>query len=61
LRGTLSAFSTVADSAASNLEDEAARGQIEQCVPLVERLESICSDLVEQTRNLSIERLSGSG
>jgi two-component system sensor histidine kinase/response regulator len=57
LRGTLSAFSTVAGSTASNLEDEAARGQIEACVPLVTRLESICSELVEQTRNLSIEKL----
>jgi len=57
LRGTLSAFSTVAGMAASNLEDEAARGQIEECLPLVTRLESICSELVEQTRSLSIEKL----
>jgi CheY-like chemotaxis protein len=57
LRGTLSAFSTVAGSAASNLEEMAARGQIEECAPLVTRLESICSALVEQTRNLSIEKL----
>jgi PAS domain S-box-containing protein len=57
LRGTLSAFSTIAGAAASNLEDVAARGPIEECVPLVTRLESICSELVEQTRNLSIEKL----
>jgi CheY-like chemotaxis protein len=59
LRGTLSAFSTVAGTAASDLEDGAACGQIEQCASLVARLESICSQLVEETRNLSIERLSG--
>jgi HPt (histidine-containing phosphotransfer) domain-containing protein len=58
LCSTLAAFSTVAGSIASNLEDEAARGQIEQCAPLVTRLESICSDLIERTRDLSIEKLS---
>jgi hypothetical protein len=57
LRGTLSVFSTVAGAAASNLEEEAARGQIEACVPLFARLESMCARLVEQTRNLSIEKL----
>jgi len=57
LRGTLSAFSTVGGTVASKLEDEAARGQIEECILLVTRLESICSELVEQTRNLSIESL----
>jgi len=54
---TLSAFSTVAAAAASTLEDKAARGEIEACEPLVARLESICSELVEQTRKLSIENL----
>jgi two-component system, sensor histidine kinase and response regulator len=58
LCGTLSAFSTVAGGAASNLEDEAARGQIDDCEHPVERLESMCSALVEQTRNLSIEQLT---
>jgi CheY-like chemotaxis protein len=57
LRGTLSAFSSLAGRAASKIEDEAARGQIEECGPLVTRLESICSELLEQTRNLSIESL----
>jgi CheY-like chemotaxis protein len=56
--GTLAAFSTVAGTAVSNLEDEAAHGRMEACVPLVERLESICSSLLEQTRDLSIEKLS---
>jgi PAS domain S-box-containing protein len=57
LSSTLAAFSTVAGTAASQLEDEAARGQIDQCLPLVERLESICSELVKQSRDLAIETL----
>jgi len=58
LSSTLAAFSTTAGTAASSLEDEAARGRIQQCIPLVERLESMCDDLLDQTRRLSIERLS---
>jgi len=61
LRGTLSAFSTVAGTVATNLEDEAARGQLAACEPLARRLESICSQLIEQTHNLSIEKLGGAG
>jgi PAS domain S-box-containing protein len=57
LCSTLAAFSTVAGLAASNLEDEAARGHIEECIPLVAQLESICSELIEGTRNLSMEKL----
>jgi CheY-like chemotaxis protein len=57
LCSTLAAFSTVAGTAASNIEDAAARGQFEMCIPMVARLESICSTLVEQTRNLSLESL----
>jgi PAS domain S-box-containing protein len=57
LRGTLSAFSTIAGTTASNLEEEAASGRIDGCGPLVERLESICTALIEQTRDLSIEKL----
>src|SRR5258706_4024121 len=54
---TLAAFSTIAGSAASDLEDKAERGQIDECIPLVGRLVSICSELVEQAPNLSIEGL----
>jgi CheY-like chemotaxis protein len=57
LRGTLSAFSTVAGTVASNIEDQAARDQVEECKPMVAQLESICSKLVEQTRNLSLDNL----
>ncbi len=58
LCSTLAAFSTVAGTAASDLEDKAERGQINECIPLVGRLELICSELVEQARNLSIESLN---
>jgi HPt (histidine-containing phosphotransfer) domain-containing protein len=57
LSSTLATFSNVAGTTTANLEDEAARGQIEACIPLVARLESMCSELVEQSRNLSIESL----
>jgi PAS domain S-box-containing protein len=57
LRGTLSAFSTGAGAAAANVEDQAARDQIDACAPLVLRLESVCSGLIEQTRDLSVEKL----
>ncbi|HUB24933.1 MAG TPA: response regulator, partial [Tepidisphaeraceae bacterium] len=59
LRGTLSAFSTIAGRAASNLEDAAARGDLAACQPLARRLESMCSELIEQTQGLSIEKLGG--
>ncbi|MDB5323472.1 MAG: domain S-box protein [Phycisphaerales bacterium] len=58
LCSTLAAFSSVAGTVASDLEDKAERRQIDQCIPLVERLESICSQLVEQAHNLSVESLS---
>jgi two-component system, sensor histidine kinase and response regulator len=57
LSGTLAAFSTVAGTAASNLEDVAARSHIEDCVPLVARLESMCMKLMDQTLNLSFDML----
>jgi two-component system sensor histidine kinase/response regulator len=58
LCSTLAAFSTVAGALASNIEDAAARGVVAECIPLVARLESICSELIEQTRDLSIESLA---
>ena len=57
LCSTLAAFSTIAGAAAADLEDEAERGQIQRCAPLVMRLETMCSELVEQTRDLSLESL----
>ncbi|MGA2232115.1 MAG: response regulator, partial [Tepidisphaeraceae bacterium] len=57
LRGTLSAFSTIGGAAAASLEDEAARERIDACQPLVDRLESISSQIVEQSRTLSLNTL----
>jgi two-component system sensor histidine kinase/response regulator len=57
LSSTLAAFSAVAGSAASMLEDEAALGRVEECTLLVARLESMCSELLGQTSELSIEKL----
>ena len=57
LHGTITAFSTVAGAVASDLEDLAARGQLEAAQPLVELLEAMVPELVEQVDRLSIETL----
>jgi two-component system, sensor histidine kinase and response regulator len=57
LCGTVAAFSTVAGTLASDLEDQAARGQLEDAWPLVEQLEAISRELIEQVDGLSIEVL----
>ncbi len=55
--GTVAAFSSVGGAAVSEVEDAAARGEIEACGALVDRLEGICALLVQQTSGLSMERL----
>ena len=57
LCGLLSAFSTVARDAAADLEDDAARGRIDQARPLVDRLEAMAHELGRQVEELSIDRL----
>jgi two-component system, sensor histidine kinase and response regulator len=57
LCGTVAAFSTVVGSVASDLEDQAARGQLEEAWPLVEQLEAIARELIQQVDGLSIEAL----
>jgi len=57
LYGTITAFSTVAGAVVSDLEDLAARGQLEEAQPLVERLGAMVGELVEQVDRLSIETL----
>ena len=57
LHGTITAFSTVAGAVASDLEDLAARGQLEEARPLVERLGAMVGELIEQVDGLSIETL----
>jgi CheY-like chemotaxis protein len=55
--GMLSAFSTVASDQAADLEDLAARGQLDEAPPLVERLETVVQALVPLTGGLSLESL----
>jgi CheY-like chemotaxis protein len=57
LAGMLAAFSTVAGGVASDLEEHAARGQLEQASALVKRLETIGQELIHQAGGLSLETL----
>jgi two-component system sensor histidine kinase/response regulator len=57
LSGILAAFSTVAGGVASDLEEHAARGQLEQAPALVERLETMAQELLQQVGGLSLEML----
>ena len=57
LCGTVAAFSTVVGAVASDLEDQAASGQLEPAGPLVEQLEAIARELIQQVDGLSIEAL----
>jgi hypothetical protein len=53
----LLAFSTVAGNVASDLEDHAAQGQLEEAQPLVERLETMTQELMRLVGGLSLESL----
>jgi PAS domain S-box-containing protein len=57
LCGMVAAFSTVAGGVASDLEDQAARGQLEEASTLVERLEAMAQELIRLTGGLSLESL----
>jgi CheY-like chemotaxis protein len=57
LCGTVAAFSTAVGAVASDLEDQAARGELEAARPLVEQLEAIARELIQQVDGLSIEAL----
>ncbi len=57
LCGLLSAFSTVAGGVASDLEDQAAGGRLDECQSLVEQLEVMARELIEQVAGLSIDAL----
>jgi two-component system sensor histidine kinase/response regulator len=57
LCGTVAAFSTVFGAVASDLEDQAARGQLEAARPLVDQLEAFARELIRQVDSLSIEAL----
>jgi two-component system sensor histidine kinase/response regulator len=53
----LFAFSTVAGNAASDLEDHATQGQLEEAQPLVEQLETMTQELMQLAGGLSLETL----
>jgi PAS domain S-box-containing protein len=57
LCGMLSTFSTVAGGVASDLEDQAARGQLVEAPVLVERLETMARELLQRTACLSLADL----
>jgi two-component system, sensor histidine kinase and response regulator len=58
LYGMLAAFSTIAGQLALTIEDAAAGEDAESCEELVDRLDSMCAELLEETRGLTFEGLS---
>jgi CheY-like chemotaxis protein/HPt (histidine-containing phosphotransfer) domain-containing protein len=57
LYGSITAFSTMAGKVVSDLEDLAARDQLEAARPLVVRLEAMAQELIRELDGLSIETL----
>jgi HPt (histidine-containing phosphotransfer) domain-containing protein len=57
LCGMVAAFSSVAGGVASELEDYAARGQLQEAEPLVGQLETMADELVRLASGLSLETL----
>jgi two-component system, sensor histidine kinase and response regulator len=57
LCGMVAAFSSVAGGVASDLEDHAAQGQLEETRPLVGQLETMVQLLIQRTGGLSLEML----
>lgn len=57
LCGTIGAFSTVAGGVASDIEDRAEAGQLDEARPLVERLEAMASQLLTAVVGLSVDTL----
>ena len=50
-------FSTMAGDVASDLEDHSAAGRLEEARHLVERLETMCMELMRLVAGLSIDEL----
>jgi hypothetical protein len=57
LCGMVAAFSSLAGGVASQLEDYAAQGEVEEARPLVEQLKSMTWELMRLTDGLSLETL----
>jgi two-component system sensor histidine kinase/response regulator len=58
LFGTLGPFSTIAGAVALTIEDAARREDFESCVELVNQVDSMCAELLEDTRGVTIDGLS---
>jgi CheY-like chemotaxis protein len=59
LAGMVAAFSTAAGGVASELEDRAAQGQLDESRPLVARLEAMAEELMRLVGGLSLDALRG--
>jgi hypothetical protein len=57
LCGTVAAFSTAVGAVASDLEDHAARGQLEEARPLLGQLEAMAEELLRAVAGVSLEAL----
>jgi two-component system, sensor histidine kinase and response regulator len=57
LSGMVAAFSSAAGGVASELEDQAAQGRLEEARPLVARLEAMAQELLQVVCRLSLETL----
>ena len=53
----VAAFSTVAGGVASDLEDQAAQGKLDEARPLVARLEALAAELIQLVDGLSLDAL----
>jgi hypothetical protein len=59
--GMVAAFSTVAGDVASDLEDHAADGRLDEAAPLLERLDSMGRELMRLADGLTVESLKPQG
>ena len=59
ISGMVAAFSTVAGGIASDLEDRAAQGQLEDAQPLVAQLEALAEELLRLVVGVSLDPLRG--
>jgi HPt (histidine-containing phosphotransfer) domain-containing protein len=57
LFGMVSAFSTEAGAVASEIEDQAARGELDRAATSMEQLRTISSELPRLVADLSVEKL----
>ncbi len=58
--GMIATFSTDAGDVAAKLEERAARGALEECLPLGQRLAAMTSELIGSVSGLSVARLRAS-